>query len=407
MKICQINGGVFGSTGKIMFGIANVANLAEMETLCFSPVTSTNRRKEPDEPYIKIGNYYSRRLNVLLGRITGFSGCFAPFATLKLLRRISKFQPDVIHLHNLHDGYINLPMLFRYIKKHNIRTIWTLHDCWGFTGHCPYFTMVGCDRWKTECYRCPQYKEYPKSYVDQSKMLYRLKKKWFTGVSDLTIVTPSQWLVDIVKLSFLKDYPIRVINNGIDLEIFCPTKSNFRTKYGFENKKIVLGVAFGWSDKKGLDVFVSLSGRLPENYQIVLVGTDDAVDKQLPDNICSIHRTQNQRELAEIYFAADVFVNPTREDNFPTVNIEALACGTPVVTFQTGGSPESIDETCGIVVPCDDIEQLKAEIVNLCEAESPYKQNCLIRAKQYEQFDKFKEYIKLYKDGTDGFLLKQ
>ena len=139
----------------------------------------------------------------------------------------------------------------------------------------------------------------------------------------------------------------------------------------------------------------------------MLVGTNEQVEKQLPESVLCIRRTQNQKELAEIYTAADLFVNPTREENYPTVNMEAIACGTPVLTFKTGGSPESIDETCGIVVPCDDIEQLKAEIVNLCEAESPYKQNCLIRAKQYEQFDKFKEYIKLYKDGTDGFLLKQ
>ena len=400
MKICQINGGVFGSTGKIMFGIANAANLAEMETLCFSPITSTNRYKEPDEPYIKIGNYYSRRLNVLLGRITGFSGCFAPFATLKLLRRISRFQPDVIHLHNLHDGYINLPLLFRYIKKHNIRTVWTLHDCWAFTGHCPHFTMVGCDRWKTECHHCPQYKKYPRSYVDRSRALYRLKKKWFTGVPDLTIVTPSRWLADMVESSFLKDYPVKVINNGIDPEVFCPTESDFRTKYGFENKKIVLGVAFGWSDKKGLDVFVSLSGRLPENYQIVLVGTEDAVDKHLPDNICSIHRTQNQRELAEIYSAADVFVNPTREDTFPTVNIEALACGTPVVTFQTGGSPECIDEVCGIVVPCDDIEQLKQAILSVCEGNLLCEDACLKRASTFKTTVMLNQYIDTYRKDT-------
>ena len=182
--------------------------------------------------------------------------------------------------------------------------------------------------------------------------MYQLKKKWFTGVENMTLVTPSEWLAGLVKQSFLKDYPIRVINNGIDLEVFKPTPSNFRETYGCGDKKIVLGVAFGWGERKGLDVFLDFAKRLDsERYQIVLVGTDENVDKQLPNTVISIHRTQNQTELAKIYTAADVFVNPTREEVFGLVNIEALACGTPGVTFNTGGSPECYDATCGSVVP--------------------------------------------------------
>ena len=396
MKIAQINGGAFGSTGKIMFGIANVAKDNGDETFIASPITSTNRYKQPDIDYYKIGTYHGRRFHVLLARITGFNGCFAYFSTKRLIKNLKLFSPNILQLHNLHNSYINLPLLFKYIKQNNVRTVWTLHDCWAFTGQCPYFTMVKCDKWKTCCYDCPQYREYPEALVDRTKTMWKLKRKWFTNVENMTIVTPSQWLADLVKQSFLKDYSVRVIHNGIDLNIFKPTLSSFKERYGITEKHIVLGVAFGWGKRKGLDVFVELSRRLPPEYQIVLVGTDDSTDKLLPDNIISIHRTQNQKELAEIYTAADLLVNPTREENYPTVNMEAIACGTPVLTFRTGGSPEIPDETCGTVVDVDDIDAMESEIVHICE-ELPYsKEDCLKRAKFFERKNNFNQYISLY-----------
>lgn len=363
MRIVQINGGVFGSTGKIMFGIAESAKERGIETKCFSPVTSTNKNREPNFEYEKIGTYHTRRLNVLADRITGHNGCSAHRETRELLGKISDFAPDVLHLHNLHNSYVNLPMLFDFIKKHHLTVVWTLHDCWAFTGHCPHFTMTKCDKWRIGCHHCPQYREYPQSFTDNSKYMYGLKKKWFTGVENMTIVTPSEWLAGLVRESFLKDYPIRVIHNGIDLSVFKPTPSDFREKYAIGDKCIVLGVAFGWGRRKGLDVFIELAKRLDrERYQIVLVGTDDVVDRQIPDSIISIHRTQNQTELAEIYTAADVFVNPTREEVLGLVNIEALACGTPGVTFASGGSPECYDKTCGSVVRTDDIDAMESAI---------------------------------------------
>lgn len=278
--------------------------------------------------------------------------------------------------------------------------IWTLHDCWSFTGHCPYFDIAHCDKWKTGCHNCPQYREYPQSLFDNSKFMWKLKKKWFTGVENMTIVTPSQWLADLVKQSYLKDYPVKVINNGIDLSVFKPADSDFREKYHISaDKEILLGVAFGWGKRKGLDVFLELDKRLDaEKYQIVLVGTDDAVDKQLPENIISIHRTQNQQELAEIYSAADLFVNPTREENYPTVNMESIACGTPVLTFNTGGSPEIPDDTCGAVVPCDDVDAMEREIVRICRDKPFTKEVCLARAKAFDMNDRFEEYVELYKE---------
>lgn len=396
MKTVLINSCNFGSTGNIMLEIAETAeNGGYTAAVCY-PQSRDNSRKQKEKDFI-IGTRFSRNIHLQLAGITGLNGCFSYFSTLKLLKKLDKLKPDIIHLHNLHNCYINLPMLFKYIKKHNIKTVWTLHDCWSFTGHCPHFDMIGCDKWKTGCYSCPQYKEYPKSLFDNSKYMYRLKKKWFTGIKDMTIVTPSEWLAGLVKESYLKDYPVKVINNGIDLNVFKPTESDFREKYALENKYIVLGVAFGWGRRKGLDVFVELARRLDkEKYKVVLVGTDDNVDKLLPENIISIHRTQNQTELAKIYSAADVFANPTREENYPTVNMESVACGTPVVTFNTGGSPEMLDETCGAAVAKDDNDAMYNEIIRICEKKPYSLEACIKKAKGFDKNEKFGEYIRLY-----------
>lgn len=396
LKIAQINTCTYGSTGKIAKGLNTVVERrGGMGYICV-PNGRHNKGRPVTKKAIWIGGRVSEDLHLLLDRFTGLNGCFSRIATHRFLRKLTKLDIDVLHLHNLHNCYINLPMLFRYIKKHNIPVIWTLHDCWAFTGHCPHFTMVKCDKWKTGCHHCPQHREYPKSYVDNSKFMYRRKKEWFTGVQDLTIVTPSHWLAELVGESFLKDYPVKVIHNGIDLSVFKPTESDFRKKHHCEDKFILLGVAFGWGVRKGLDVFVDLASRLDDRFQIVLVGTDDAVDRNLPEGIISIHRTQNQAELAEIYTAADLFVNPTREDTYPTVNMESLACGTPVVTFQTGGSPEMVDPTCGSVVPCDDIDALEREILRIA-ATNPYPASaCLKKAKEFDMNERFEEYVKLY-----------
>ena len=396
MKTVLINSCNFGSTGNIMLEIAETAeNGGYTATVCY-PQSRDNSRKQKEKDLI-IGTRFSRNIHLMLAEITGLNGCFSYFSTMKLLKKLDKLKPDIIHLHNLHNCYINLSLLFKYIKKHNIKTVWTLHDCWAFTGHCPHFDMIGCDKWKTGCYSCPQYKEYPKSLFHNFKIMYRLKRKWFSGVKNMTIVTPSEWLASLVKESYLKDYPVKVINNGIDLNVFKPTESDFRKKYALENKYIVLGVAFGWGRRKGLDVFVELEKRFDkEKYKIVLVGTDDNIDKLLPDNIISIHRTQNQTELAEIYTAADVFANPTREESYPTVNMESVACGTPVVTFNTGGSPEMLDETCGAAVAKDDNDAMYNEIIRICEAKPYSMEACIKKAKGFDKNEKFGEYIRLY-----------
>lgn len=394
MKLLSINSVPYGSTGKIMFALSDIAKRNGFDTLCTCGYTFVKSNRS--DCFIT-SNIVQKFLHKELSYLTGKEGCYSYFATKRLIKKIDNFNPDIIHLHNLHGWFVNLPLLFNYIKKKNIKVIWTLHDCWSFTGHCPHFDMVGCDKWQDECFDCKQYKNYPSSLRDNSKAMYNFKKETFCGVADLTIVTPSAWLGGLVKKSFLNEYPVKVINNGIDLSVFKPTESDFRKKYNLENKFIILGVAFGWGERKGLDVFIELSKILTDEYKIVLVGTDEKVDKLLNDNILSIHRTQNQTELAEIYTCADLFVNPTREDNFPTVNLEALACGTPVLTFRTGGSPESLDEKCGSVVDKNDFAALLAEIYRI--KEEPFdSSNCIDTAKQYDKDDKFAEYIKLYEE---------
>lgn len=268
-----------------------------------------------------IGNRLSRNLHLKFAKLTGLNGCFSRLSTKKFLNFINEYNPDIIHLHNLHNCYINLPMLFNYIKKHNIPIVWTLHDCWIMTGQCPHFTIVKCDKWETGCYDCPQYKQYPSSYIDNTKTMWKLKNKWFTGVNNMTIVTPSQRLANLVKESFLAEYEVKVINNGIDLSVFKFTESSYREKNSLQNKIIILGVSFIWDAREGYEDYLSLAKVLDDNYHLVLVGVSKEQIQSLPKNVLGIEKTNNQKELAEIYSSSDVFINTTYEDNYPTVNL--------------------------------------------------------------------------------------
>ena len=390
MKIVQINAtcGV-GSTGKICVGISQVLVDKNVENYILYSSKSNGY-----EHGIKCSSDFYIKRQALKSRVFGNNGLNSKVATRTIIRELERIKPDIVHLHNIHGHDCNLEMLFEYFQKNSTKIVWTFHDCWAFTGYCAHYTMKKCYRWQTQCERCVQKCEYS-CFFDRSRYLFEKKKELFSGL-DLTIVAPSQWLAGEVKKSFLRDYPIRVINNGIDLNVFRPAESEFRSKYGLENKKIVLGVSFGWDERKGLDVFVDLSKRLSDDYKIVLVGTNATTDKLLTESILSIHRTNNQQELAEIYSASDVFINPTREENYPTVNMEALACGTPVLTFRTGGSPEILDETCGFVVNCDDVDSLEKAIVRIC-TEKPYtKEACVKKAQSFDKNERFKEYTELY-----------
>lgn len=404
MKIAQINMVPHSSTGKIMLQIARAARERGHEVYTFSVPGFGIRNQEklipyPDHQYV--GNPVDHAVHYVLGYTLGRNGYFSHYTTHQLIGRLKEIRPDIIHLHNLHNWSFNFPMLFRYLKSSGARVVWTLHDCWSFTGQCPYFDMVDCEKWKTECHNCPQCQVYPQSRVDRSRQMYRKKREWFLGVSNMTLVTPSVWLAGLVKESFMGTYPVSVIPNGIDLSVFQPEQSNFREKYHCQDKFLILGVSFGWGVRKGLDVFQKLARELDEGFQVVLVGTDEETDRTLPGNVISIHRTHDQKELAQIYTAADLFLNPTREDNFPTVNLEALACGTPVITFRTGGSPECLNDTCGRVVEKDDIEALK-QAIEQTRREQPFAaRDCIARAAQFDMYSRFAEYVELYERIAD------
>lgn len=361
---------------------------------------------------VKVGKKSDFYRHVLLGVVTGRGGFGSKKITEKIIEKIREEQPDVIHLHNIHGFYIQVEMLFSYLKKADIPVVWTLHDCWSFTGHCAYFDYAECDQWREGCGGCSQHRQvYPYSLPDYSKKAYERKKKAFQGVKHLTIVTPSYWLANLVGQSMLSEYPVKVIPNGIELGNFNENADGaaFRRKYGIQNKFMILGVANVWEKRKGLEYFAELAEVLEKarenspindkNTVIVLIGigkADKKNRKKLPKSVLALERTNGAAELAAAYQAADVYVNATLEDNFPTTNIEALACGTPVITFRTGGSPEALDESCGLITKEKSAKGIYDAL--LCLKQHPLnRQDCLKRGREYDKNKRFKEYIALYK----------
>ena len=345
MKVLLINS-VCGirSTGRIATDIAQ-----EYMTQGHTCMIAYGRGEVPEKYKsisYRIGSGLDVKLNGLKARFLDNEALNAKKETEKFIEFANNYNPDLLWLHNLHGYYINIELLFNWIKSRPAMKVrWTLHDCWAFTGHCAHFSLIGCEKWKTGCFSCSQSKEYPASFLsDNSRDNYLRKKNAFTGVNDMTIITPSYWLADLVKQSFLKEYPIEVIHNTIDTDVFKPTKGDFREKYSLKDKFIILGVASAWGDKKGLSDFVELSDLLSDDYAVVLVGLTKKQAAKLKGNIVVIERTDSKEELASIYTAADLFLNLTYEDNYPTVNLEAQACGTPCITYRTGGSVESVPE---------------------------------------------------------------
>lgn len=391
MKSLQINvTAETGSTGKICTALGEILDKYGVENY----ILYTGKRRGINGKKICYMTNLEAKRNALLSRIFGNYGFNTKRETKRLIVFLEKTRPDIVHLHNLHGHNCNLKLLFEYLKTNQIRVLWTFHDCWAFTGYCPHYDMINCQKWKAKCNQCPQANRF--SYLlDRSGCLHAKKKALFSGLN-MTVVTPSQWLADQMKQSFLGSYPVKVINNGIDLNIFKPTASDLRQSWDCENKVILLGVAHDWSVRKGLDVFARLAERLNDHFQIVLVGVNKKIKRIFPQNVICIERTKDQLELARIYTAADLFVNPTREENFPTVNIEALACGTPVISYQTGGSAEIFDESCGVSVPKDDFERLYTEILRVSK-EIPFtSEACIARSQKYDKAECFEKYAALY-----------
>lgn len=344
-KLVEINVVCNGSTGKIMCDIAKEANNNNIETYCFYGRGNPNKNVNCN----KIGNTFSVYFHVLIARL-GFNGRGSYFSTKKLVKQIKKINPDIIHLHNIHGYYINLKVLFKYLKnEYNGKIIWTLHDCWAFTGHCSYFTLAKCNKWKKRCCNCPQLKSYPKTIFDTTKKEYNFKKKLFLGLNNVTLVTPSVWLKKLVQESFLKNYNVEVINNGIDLNLFKPIyDKQIYKKYNIpKNKKILLGVANIWEERKGLKDIYKLADMISSEYQIVIVG--NLLKNEKKSNIIYIDRTDNSEELVKLYTIAYYVLNFTYEDNYPTINLESIACHTPVITYNTGGCAEQLTKDSGMI----------------------------------------------------------
>ncbi|MCI9337785.1 MAG: glycosyltransferase [Lachnospiraceae bacterium] len=319
---------------------------------------------------MKIGSLRGNQLHALYTRLFDMQGFGSRRATEKFLKEVTRYEPDVVHLHNLHGYYIHIGLLFRYLKERNIKVVWTLHDCWPFTGHCVHFQNAGCEKWKEGCYHCPLKRQYPASmWADCSQKNYLRKRELFTGLQDMTILVPSAWMKERVRQSFLKDYETKIVYNGIDLNTYHPTPGSFRQKHGLERKFIVLGVANVWVERKGLDIFLELAKRLGGEYQIVLVGLTEEQIAGLPKGVLGLPRTDTAAKLAEIYTAADVFVNPGREETFGLTVAEAMACGTWPVVYEGTACAEVVERGTGQIVT-GGLEEL-AEAVRVYRERGP------------------------------------
>ena len=351
---------------------------------------------------LKIGNKLDLYLHVLETRIFD-NHCFSSkSSTKKLVNRIKEIKPDIIHLHHLHGYFINIEILFDYIKAYNIPIVWTFHDCWSFTGHCTHFDYVCCDKWKIECFQCEQKKEYPKSLlIDRSRVNFVEKKRIFNGVKNMTIVSVSKWLHEKVNQSFLKNIDTRVIYNGVDLQRFYPKDSRdlIDQTYNTKGKYLLLGVASTWDDRKGFSDFISLSKELDDSFIIILVGLSSNLIKKLPKNILGIERTESQDELCDFYAASDLFLNLSVEETFGLTTAESLACGVPVVVYNATACPELVSNATGYVVEKGDIIELKKVVVKAKSLGKSYFTNeCRNRAiSMFDKNERFIEYYDLYK----------
>lgn len=394
MKVLQINS-VCGirSTGRICTDIAEVLMKNGDESfILYGRETAPQKYKSISK---KITTNKEVKFHALFSRIFDKTGFYSKRATKRIIKEIELYNPDIIHLHNLHGYYLDVELLFSYLKKCGKPIVWTLHDCWAFTGHCSHFSFVNCNKWKTGCFNCPQKKQYPTSLIfDNSKKNYKKKKDIFTGVKNLTIVTPSSWLKGEVEQSFLSEYEVFAIPNGIDLESFKPNSNvKIRNKYGLDDKKIILGVASAWSNRKGLTDFVKLSRIINDDYKIVLVGVDEQQKIMLPEEILALSSTNSKEELCELYSSAYVFLNPSREETMGLTTVEALASGTPVIVYNLTALPEVVDTSCGFVVnDINDVISVLPKIKNID------KHNCIFKAQQYDKEKMFKKYIEIYKD---------
>ena len=397
-KIFQISpDGNFGSVGRIAEEIGILAMRKGWESF----IAYGRFPRQSKSKLIRIGSDWDVNMHGIRTRLCDQHGIGSKNATKKLIKQIEEINPDIIHLHHLHGYYINIELLFNYLANKSIPVVWTFHDCWSITGHCAHFDYIKCEKWKTECNKCPQKREYPASlFLDRSRKNFHIKKTLFTAVNNMVVISASNWMKNIVHQSFMQNIPVQTIHNGIDTSIFEPqnNESETRAKYGISKKFVILGVASPWTRKKGLNDFIQLSKLLNDDEIIVLVGLKNSQIRHLTQNIIGLTKTENRQELIDLYSLADIFINPTWEDNFPTTNIESLACGTPIVTYRTGGSIEAVSAETGFIVEKGDIPELINVIRNVkVIGKQSFSIACCKRANEFfKKEDRFKEYLYLY-----------
>ena len=367
-------------TVKVVFGVGIAANINQCDV-------------------IKINSRLGYIIDNILSKLTDKTGFFSYFQTKKLLKFIDNFNPDIIHIHNIHGYYINIKLLFNYIATKNIKIVWTLHDCWAITGHCTHFSFINCNKWKKECYACPQQYRYPRSwFFDNSRNNFIKKKELFTSVKQMSIVTPSKWLAQVVSESFLNKYPITSIPNGIDTSLFKYSQSDFRENIGAENKIILLSVANIWYESKGIYDIYKIAEQLNDKYAYVVVGMNSTQKKLAPKNIIAIDKTNSIKELVDIYSSADVFINTSYEETMGMVTLEAISCGTPAIVYDKTAVPEIIDKSCGIVVQAGNIQEVISNINNAIQLGRNIVPNKALEYSKESQYDK---YIRLYEFNSD------
>ncbi len=402
MRVFQLNAfcGI-KSTGRIATDIAQL--LEQQGDECLIGYGAEAPPAELARFAYRIGGPIERKIHGAIRKLFDGEGYGSVVGTLRLIRKMKAFQPDVVHLHNLHGCYLNLRILFRYLHKSGLSVLWTLHDCWPFTGHCAYFDYVGCTKWQTECGQCPQLYRYPISWGwDGSARNFRHKQKWFNGLPKVWLTPPSHWLQGLLGQSMLKAYPVRVVENGVDMEAFHPQDQRacdaLRDQHGLMEKKVVLAVAADWDERKGLPFLLEAAAFLPKDHQVVALGLTTAQIAALPEGVRGLPATASLLELATWYSLADCLANPTLEENMPLVNLEALACGTPVAVFDTGGCGEVVDDSCGYVVPKGDAAALAQAISDLTQRKTQLQKACLARAARYDRVRCYQKYLAIYKE---------
>ena len=400
------------STGRIMKEIGELAMANGWESYVAYSGGRDGLMHTTSVP-VPVGDRLSVAWHAVQTRLFDRHGLASTKATKEFIKRIDEISPDIVHIHNIHGYLLNYEILFDYLSHSDIQVVWTVHDCWLYTGHCYYYSKAGCTRWQTRCHHCPQKHKFPASWlVDRSARNWEDKKKAFTSMPKdrLTIVPVSDWIRREMSESFLKDFDYQTIHNGIDIDAFCPKPQGdgeVRARYGIGDRHIILGVASIWSDEKGLGDFVRMAGKLNDDEIIVLVGIDrKMLDDRLAEEgaqtlgnrFVTVKRTADTGQLAELYSAATAFVNPTWQDNYPTVNLEAISCGTPVATYRTGGSVEAISEDTGIIVEQGDIEGIISAVrkIESC-GRNYFRDKCRSRAvANFRKEDRYAEYIELY-----------